>query len=112
MRYQAPRLELDWSAVLDDPGIPKEAFVEIILEETLGERLAEVMQRLLLDGYWSRRQQRFDYSLQVEGAATLDLLRLETLNGERLHFDADGPLIPRSKLGVVRGITVEWSGHG
>ena len=112
MRFQAPKIELDWSVVLDDPDVPRETFVEVILNETLGDRQEEIAARLPLDGYWPRRQQRFAYSVEVNGAAELDLLRLETLNGERLHFDADGPLVPRSKLGILRRIAIEWVGHG
>lgn len=112
MRFQAPQVDLDWKLVLDDPEVPREMFIDMILDEALEQRRADIENRLPLNGYWARRQQRHPLTVAVSGAAKLEMLRLETMNGERLHFDEDGPLVARNKLGIPRNVTLEWTGQG
>lgn len=111
MRFTAPEIDLEWTSVLDNPDVSKDVFIEMVLFEALGNRREAIKQLLPLDGYWRQRQQKFKYSLSVLGAAEVTLLRLETLNGERLHFDEEQPLVPRTKLGFPRMLTIEWTGQ-
>jgi len=102
----------EWKTVIDNPDITRETFIALVLNEAM---TAEGAERALKKGYtegtWHRRQQRFDWSFNVEAVESITSLKLDSLNGEKLHFfDEETPVIPRSGLGIPDKIVFQWIG--
>jgi len=105
-------VEADWRQVVDNPEITRREFIDTVLTEALGAEGAKRRQEdRYAQGTWPRRQQRHDWAIEVSGAKEILTLRLESLDGEALHFSPSlTSVVDRSDYGVPRLLAVQWTG--
>lgn len=113
-RFKGRQAQVEWTDLIDNPDIPRAAFIDMILEEALGQQGAETAR---VNGYqtgsWPRRQQRWDWTLKVSGASEISLLKFSSLNGEVFHFFDDlEPNVPRAPFGAPTEVLLHWAGPG
>lgn len=112
-RFKGDETDADWKNVVDNPDITREAFTQLILSEAMTPAGAEqALKNGYEEGSWPRRQQRLDWSFKIEAVDEITLIKLDTLNGEKLNFFEDlSPVIARSGHGIPGRIQFQWIGN-
>ena len=111
-RFRAPEVEVDWTQVIDNPDITREAFIALVLEDALGPDGAA---RALAEGYtpgtWPRRQQVWPWALEIDGAKEVTTARVTFLNGEQFHFLDDlEPNTGGTEFAAPDSVLLHWTG--
>lgn len=109
-RFRGTEAQTEWSEVVDNPDISRAEFIQIILEEALGPDGAEKARETgYVPGTWPRRQQRWNWAIDVSGASEISLLKFSSLNGEVFHFFSDlEPNIGHFQIGAPEEILIHW----
>lgn len=106
--YVAEETDTDWSAVLDNPDVSRQEYIDIVMEESVSaEQRAQLAEHGVPAGLWEIYRQQFVWQPQFAGANPVAMW-LRTLNGEHEYFDFDKPESERTLRAMPKKIRLTW----
>ena len=87
-QYSVPVADIPWERVLDNPDVSKEAFIQMVLLESLGENgINASRKKVAINNYWERYKRKYNWALDIEGTVKPLRAYLKNLNGEQEYIN-------------------------
>jgi hypothetical protein len=111
--FIAPVATLPWEKVLNNPEVPRAAFIRRTLEKRLGEEgLARLSREGVPKGLYQRYRIRYRWRPQIAGDGTPTGLWIQSFNGENSFVGPGGPAVARDSRPVPAEAQFNWTTPG
>jgi hypothetical protein len=106
--FVAEEAATEWSAILDNPDVPRQEYIDIVMEESVdAEQRANLLQHGVPKGLWGTYRQQYAWQPAIEGAEPV-VMWLRTLNGENEFLNFEAVASERLLRAIPKAISLTW----